>query len=131
MSVPDPAANRTEKYDYDSLYQLTKTNYADIPSIYEWTYDSIGNRASQTISGNTTTYYYYQVQTGHNTQLLRYDGSLCYIWDHNGNLRCTYPKATVEECPAVDEPHEEFSCPLAPDAAGEAFYSWDEDDRLY
>ena len=129
-----PPANRTEKYDYDSLYQLIKSNYSgDLTDIFQWSYDSIGNRIQQTTSNpsSTTNYVYYQLEPGYNSQLLRHDGSKCYIWDLNGNLSCTYPKATVEECPAVDEPHEESSCPSSPlDAAGKALYSWDKDDRL-
>jgi len=129
-----PPANRTEKYYYDSLYQLIKSDYSgDLTDIFQWSYDSIGNRIQQTTSNpsSTTNYTYYQLEPGYNSQLLRHDGSKCYIWDLNGNLSCTYPKATVEECPAVDEPHEESSCPSSPlDAAGKALYSWDEDDRL-
>ena len=63
--------------------------------------------------------------------MLQYDGtSKCYIWDLNGNLRCTKPAASANECPPIGNPHSDSACPTSPLVSGEALYAWDEDDRL-
>src|SRR4030042_4157242 len=73
---------RDEQYYYDSRYQLIKTKYLDIPAEYNWAYDDIGNRISQTkVPDSSTSYSYYQIGSSKDSQLLRHDGSECYIWD--------------------------------------------------
>jgi len=97
---------QVEKYYLDSLYQLTRTDYAN-GDVHQWTYDDIGNRVQQTVTPSgqppvVTTYTYYQNSQGRNSQLLQSDGTSTYTWDNNGNLL----------------------------TKGSYSYAWDYDDRL-
>ncbi len=106
----EDADTYTTDYYYDDLYQLTKTehpNYGDFRDssiidnkTYEWAYDDIGNRTSETIdSGTPTAYTYYQQgftinsgcsmtdgTSGINSQLLKNDGTWTYTYDRQGRM---------------------------------------------
>ncbi|OGF66512.1 MAG: hypothetical protein A2Y62_18805 [Candidatus Fischerbacteria bacterium RBG_13_37_8] len=127
----DTPVTRNEQYYYDSLYQLTKSNYADIPVEHSWAYDSIGNRLSQTTAPDSSiSYSYYKINSSNNSQLLRHDGSACYIWDKNGNLLCMKAETNPDYCPDEDKPHDVNGCPSQLLHSGDALYTWDKEDRL-
>jgi RHS repeat-associated protein len=77
-------------YEYDPLNRLTKASYSDPNNpeaggrVYEYTYDAVGNRLSQTINIDglsATTNYLYD-----DANRLLEAGSLAYTYDNNGNL---------------------------------------------
>ena len=79
----DSLLERTVKYEYDNLYRLTSEEVVGGDKI-TFTYDDVGNRASQTVNGVTTTYVY-----DDNDRLLQelIDGVVVvsYTYDANGN----------------------------------------------
>ena len=79
----DSLLERTVKYEYDDLYRLTSEEVVGGDKV-TFTYDDVGNRASQTINGVTTTYIY-----DDNDRLLQelIDGVVVvsYTYDANGN----------------------------------------------
>ncbi|KAA0255550.1 MAG: RHS repeat protein, partial [Acidobacteria bacterium] len=56
--------NAPTAYYYDSLYQLTRTDYPNAApfngEVDSWTYDAIGNRLTDTVNGNTLSYTYFK-----------------------------------------------------------------------
>ncbi|MBK9373727.1 MAG: hypothetical protein IPN03_08340 [Holophagales bacterium] len=77
-------------YRYDSLYQLTRTDYPIAPpfnaEIHQWTYDAIGNRLTNTIGGNTLAYsYLHNGANPLNGQRVQNDGVNAYGYDAAGN----------------------------------------------
>ena len=80
----------TEKYYFDSLYQLNRTDYPD-GSNHQWTYDRIGNRLSAAVNvpgQDPVIHNYTYFPNGHsgNSQRLQSDGINTYTWDNNGNM---------------------------------------------
>jgi YD repeat-containing protein len=73
----------TIDYTYDALYRLTAAEYST-GEVFEYTYDAVGNRLSQTVTIDetpvTTTYTY------DDANRLSQVGAQAYTWDNNGNL---------------------------------------------
>jgi RHS repeat-associated protein len=90
-TVPSQGLNGHQtKYEYDGLYQLTKTTYPNVAplngEVHSWTYDGIGNRVTSTVEGVTQTYGYQKIGTNpNNWQRLLTDGVNTYTYDANGN----------------------------------------------
>jgi RHS repeat-associated protein len=83
-------ANHLTTYEYDSLYQLTKATYPNVApfngEVDSWSYDAIGNRLTNTVSGTTQTYSYQKIGSNpNNWQRLLNDGANAYTYDSNGN----------------------------------------------
>ncbi len=83
--TPTPPPEGVEQisidYGYDPLYRLTRATYAgSFASTYYYSYDAVGNRLSQTVNGNRTTYGYDIAN-----RLASVNGQ-AYAWDDNGNL---------------------------------------------
>jgi RHS repeat-associated protein len=79
------------RYGYDPLYQLTRAEYpAGAPfnsEVHTWTYDGIGNRATQGIGANVQTYTYLKAAGNPlNGQRLESDGVDSYGYDPAGSL---------------------------------------------
>ncbi len=91
MSEELPGSAATiEKYYFDTLYRLTRADYAD-GSHNEWNYDPMGNRlsaATYPAQGEPAIRNYTWYPNGHggNSQLLESDGVNTYSWDANGNM---------------------------------------------
>jgi RHS repeat-associated protein len=66
-------------YTYDPLNRLTAADYSDGP-YFHYTYDSAGNRLTQTVPTGTTNYTYDHANRLSNA------GGVTYVWDNNGNL---------------------------------------------
>ena len=81
----DSLLERTVKYEYDDLYRLTSEEVVGGDKV-TFTYDDVGNRASQIVNGVTTTYEY-----DDNDRLLEelVDGVVIvsYTYDDNGNTK--------------------------------------------
>jgi RHS repeat-associated protein len=67
------------RYTYDPLYRLTAADYSN-GRYFHYTYDSVGNRLTETTALGTTNYTY------DTANRLTYVGSTPYTWDNNGNL---------------------------------------------
>lgn len=83
-------SNHVTTYEYDSLYQLTKATYPNVPpfngEVASWAYDAIGNRLTNTVNGATQTYSYQKTASNPlNWQRLLADGVNTYTYDANGN----------------------------------------------
>lgn len=78
------ASDGTYKYDYDSLYQLTKvTPPAGLASA--WTYDNVGNRITDSNGSLTATYQYQTIAPlSTNWQQLKNDGVFGHTWTYDG-----------------------------------------------
>jgi RHS repeat-associated protein len=74
---PTPATQAIN-YMYDPLSRLTTASY-NTGLVFTYTYDSVGNRLSQTIT-NTTVYTY------DDANRLTNAGGVAYTWNANGNL---------------------------------------------
>lgn len=70
---------RTIQYSYDALYRLTSAEYDD-GNFFNYTYDSVGNRLSETTQFTNTIYAY-----DASNRLTSVNG-VPYSWDANGNL---------------------------------------------
>jgi len=68
-----------ESYAYDPLNRLTNAAYSTGEQ-FEYSYDAVGNRLSQTNPGGTVNYLYDEAN-----QLISANG-VSYTWDANGNL---------------------------------------------
>jgi RHS repeat-associated protein len=85
-TVPSQGLNgHLTKYEYDSLYQLTKASYPGVApfngEVDSWTYDAIGNRLTNTVNGAAQTYTYQKVGANpNNWQKLLSDGVNTYTW---------------------------------------------------
>ncbi len=84
-------SGKLTKYEYDSLYQLKKVTYPNVApyngEVDSWTYDSIGNRLTNTINGVTQNLSYQKIGTNPaNWQRLLSDGVSTYSYDANGSL---------------------------------------------
>jgi RHS repeat-associated protein len=80
--VPAPqqqSGSVTIDYVYDPLYRLTEANYST-GDYYQYTYDAVGNRLTETTQLAVTSYQYDVVN-----RLASVD-SVTYTWDNNGNL---------------------------------------------
>jgi RHS repeat-associated protein len=66
-------------YRYDALYHLTEANYSD-GTFFHYTYDSNGNRVSETTEVGTVESVY------DSANRLTSVGGVAYTWDANGNL---------------------------------------------
>jgi YD repeat-containing protein len=66
-------------YAYDPLYRLTAANYSN-GLAFNYTYDAVGNRLTQTTITATTVYTYDDANRLVNV------GGVNYTWDNNGNL---------------------------------------------
>ncbi|MDQ6891117.1 MAG: hypothetical protein M3167_00345 [Acidobacteriota bacterium] len=90
-TVPSQAlAGHLTTYEYDALYQLTKTTYPNVAplngEVDAWTYDRIGNRLTSTVNGTPQTYTYQKIGTNpDNWQRVLNDGTAPYTYDANGN----------------------------------------------
>lgn len=69
----------TITYNYDPLYRLAAADYDD-GSYFHYTYDSVGNRLSETTQSGSTGYLY------DDANRLAYVNGQQYSWDNNGNL---------------------------------------------
>ncbi len=69
----------TINYDYDPLYRLTSADYST-GDTYGYTYDSVGNRLTETTQLATTNYVY------DNANRTTSAGGQTYTFDANGNL---------------------------------------------
>jgi YD repeat-containing protein len=72
----------TINYDYDPLYRLTSADYSTGDS-YQYTYDAVGNRLTETAQYITNDYTYDSANRMTNVSGFRYTD---YLWDANGNL---------------------------------------------
>ena len=70
---------QTIDYSYDALNRLTGAVYSD-GRAYSYTYDRVGNRASQTVDGIETVFQYDAINRLTNA------GGVAFTWDNNGNL---------------------------------------------
>jgi RHS repeat-associated protein len=91
MTADVPAISTLQvatEYQYDPSYQLTSTKTFDTTTVQRsWTYDAIGNRLSQTVGGNVTSYTY--VRNGVNANngfRLATAGTESITHDYNGNI---------------------------------------------
>jgi YD repeat-containing protein len=66
-------------YTYDPLNRLTGASYSD-GTYYNYTYDAVGNRLTETTPQGTTNYVYDAANR------LTSVGGVSYTWDNNGNL---------------------------------------------
>jgi YD repeat-containing protein len=66
-------------YAYDPLYRLTAANYSN-GLAFNYTYDAVGNRLTQTTLAATTVYTYDDANRLVNV------GGVNHIWGNNGNL---------------------------------------------
>jgi RHS repeat-associated protein len=79
-AVPPPSSwTTTYTFTYDPLYRLAGAAYST-GEFFEYTYDAVGNRLSETTHLGTTTYHYDDAN-----RLTSVDG-VTYTWDENGNL---------------------------------------------
>ena len=69
----------TVDYTYDPLGRLTRVDYSD-GTYFQYAYDAVGNRLSETTPHGTTVYVY------DNSNRLVSVGGVSYTWDDNGNL---------------------------------------------
>ncbi len=69
----------TITYTYDPLNRVTAADYSD-NTYYHYTYDSVGNRLTQTTAITITNYLY------DNANRLSNVNGIAYTWDANGNL---------------------------------------------
>jgi RHS repeat-associated protein len=87
MTATVPAlglSNALTHYAYDNAYQLKRAEYPGRTDA--WTYDSIGNRLTDTTGGVTATYLYQKIGANpNNWQRLTSDGANTYTYDANGN----------------------------------------------
>ncbi len=67
-------------YTYDSLYRLTAADY-ETGQYFHYTYDEVGNRLSQELTGGPVTTYTYDV-----ANRMMAVGGQANTWDNNGNL---------------------------------------------
>lgn len=72
--------SRTITYDYDPLYRLTSASSND-GDLFQYTYDAMGNRLTETTTGNVILNYTYD-----NANRLSSVEGVSYSWDNNGNL---------------------------------------------
>jgi RHS repeat-associated protein len=82
--------NHLFKYEYDQVYELNKVTYPNVApfnsEVDSWTYDSIGNRLTNTVNGSTTNYTYQKIGSNpNNWQRLTNDGTNSYNYDANGS----------------------------------------------
>ena len=107
-SVPSLGwTNKLEKFEYDARYALVKATYpAGAPfssEVDSWTYDSIGNRVTNTVNSTTQALTYQHTGSNPlNWDRLVNDGVNAYTYDANGNTS----------------------------TRGSASFSWDYDNRL-
>ena len=94
-TIPPPAGPVTITYQYDSLYRLTGAVYSDPNNpgagdrSYQYTYDAVGNRLSQTITiGGVTASTTYAYDAANRLISVTSDqySVTSYQWDNNGNL---------------------------------------------
>jgi RHS repeat-associated protein len=79
-AAPPPSSwTTTYTYTYDPLYRLAGATYSS-GEFFEYTYDAVGNRLSETTHLGTTTYTY------DNANRLADVNGVTYTWDDNGNL---------------------------------------------
>lgn len=81
--------NAQTKYYYDANYQLTRTDYPSVApynaEVHQWTYDSIGNRLTNTVNSTTKNYTYFKNGANpNNGQRLSNDGVIAYSYNPNG-----------------------------------------------
>ncbi len=79
ISEPSQEWTTTYTYTYDPLYRLTQADYST-GEYFNYAYDAVGNRLSETTDTGTTTYTYDIAN-----RLTSVDG-VAYTWDSNGNL---------------------------------------------
>jgi RHS repeat-associated protein len=72
-------SSQTITYHYDSLYRLIDASYST-GTVFTYTYDAVGNRATQQTLTQTTVYTY------DNANRLTNVNGVAQIWDDNGNL---------------------------------------------
>jgi RHS repeat-associated protein len=77
--LDEEIVTRTIQYSYDGLYRLTSAEYDD-GNFFNYTYDSVGNRLSETTAFTNTIYTYDAAN-----RMSSVNG-LLYTWDENGNL---------------------------------------------
>lgn len=78
------------KFSYDEDYRLTGVDYPATTRIAaeqdRWSYDSVGNRTSESVDGSTEDYTYQQLgQNAENWQRLLAAGATSYTYDADGN----------------------------------------------
>jgi YD repeat-containing protein len=79
-AAPPPSSwTTTYTYTYDPLYRLAGATYSS-GEFFEYTYDAVGNRLSETTHLGTATYTY------DNANRLADVNGVAYTWDDNGNL---------------------------------------------
>jgi RHS repeat-associated protein len=79
-AAPPPSSwTTTYTYTYDPLYRLVGATYSS-GEFFEYTYDAVGNRLSETTHLGITTYAYDDAN-----RLADVNG-MTYTWDDNGNL---------------------------------------------
>ena len=83
-------SNHLFKYEYEAAYELNKVTYPNVAplngEVDSWTYDSIGNRLTNTVNGSSQNYVYIKIGANpKNWQRLTSDGLNSYTYDANGN----------------------------------------------
>lgn len=77
--LDEEVVSRTIQYRYDGLYRLASAEYDD-GNFFNYTYDSVGNRLSETTAFTNTIYAYDSAN-----RMTSVNG-VPYAWDANGNL---------------------------------------------
>jgi YD repeat-containing protein len=78
-ALPPSSWTTTYTYTYDPLYRLAGATYSS-GEFFEYTYDAVGNRLSETTHLGTTAYAY------DDANRLALVNGVTYTWDENGNL---------------------------------------------
>ncbi len=100
---------RIISYTYDPLYRLTQADYST-GELFEYVYDSVGNRTRYTETITTTNIITYAYDAAN--RLTNVDG-VAYTWDNNGNLLSdgskTYTYTQANRLIAVSDQQSAFS----------------------
>jgi RHS repeat-associated protein len=100
------SVSKSRQFGYDNLNRLTSAISSGLWGTLSFTYDELGNRASRTLNGSTTTYVY---ETGTN-RLINLTGAevRAFEYDYVGRMR-SEDRSQVPAPPLSRDPDEIFS----------------------